>query len=388
MDDDFSITIDDISMNDTYFFNKLNFQLQNLAIQQKPVFSLYNTPLFISENNSDQEDEKRSPRSEYQIHNEIIDFEKNDYKQLTFQQVEKSIEKYYDCETKYYNEFDLLITYLNGQKHLYIQSQKITQTKLNLLIIPSLFMSATITLFLPLSSEMHYSWTIIFVSILNALITLLISLVNYYKLESTYERFGQLAYQYEKLQSNLEFKNNRLLFIQKKNQKTYILKEIKRLEKKMIDIKNSCSILVPEELNKLFPIIYHINIFSVIKKIENYRIDLIYKFRDVKNEIRFILFSKDSVERDNQKTRTAVAPHVSSLEKRLNILMETKEKIRKQIISYKNSYHDIDSLFNREIKFAESYRNLFLLSSCCITKKNNIVPDDSNEIYIDIINQF
>jgi hypothetical protein len=374
----YSIAVDDLSMNDTFFFNKLTSQLQ---LQKNDSI---NTPLFLSQNNSDDEGEA-SPRSNFQIHNEILENSSRDYRQLSFQEVEKSIEKYYDYETKYSNEFDLLITYLNGQKHLFIQSKKITQTKLNILIVPSLIISAMITLFLPLSSENHYWFTTILVSILNAAITLLISLVNYYKLESSQEFFKYFANQYETLQTDLEYKNNRLLFMDKKKQKRYVLKEIEKLEKKMNEIKNSSLILVPEELNKLFPIIYHINIFSVIKRIENYRINLIYKFRDVKNEIRFILYSQhkgvDVVER-------------SLFQKRLNLLIDTKEKLRKQIISYKNSYHDIDSLFNKEIKFAESYRtlSLFFVLPCCLHPSNLeqkcIMNDDDNNISSDILNQF
>ena len=382
----------DGSMNDTYFVNKLNSQLQSLKHDEHTSLSNgfvsngllssngKNTPMYLSKSNScDSHDtECPSPHSEYQLHDEIVE-QQNDtpYKLLTFQEVEKSIGKYYDFETKYSNEFDLLVTYLNGQKHLYIQCQKITQTKLNILIVPSLVMSATITLFLPLSNVTQYWWTSIFVSVLNAAITLLISLINYYKLESSQELYGQMSKKYEKLQVDLEFKNNRLLFIDKKDQKKYILKETERLEKKMIDIKNSAIVLIPEEINQLFPIIYHINIFSVIKKIENYRTDLIYKFRDVKNEIRYIL------------NKTGGYKEKEQLQKRLNLLLDTKEKIRKQIISYKNSYHDIDSLFNTEIKFAESYRNYFLLLSFCFCrtclKRKIDVPDDINEIYQDIL---
>jgi|694.fasta_scaffold04044_7 hypothetical protein len=399
--DSYSITIEelDLSMND-FFSDKLDLFLKNISSDKitrsvdDDVVSnniemglLSNTPLNISQNNSDSESElieDSSPREDYEIHNEMAELNSKTsddvigggkhYRELTFDEVEKSIEKYYDYETKYSNEFDLLITYLNGQKHLFIQSQKITETKLNMLIVPSLVMSATITLFLPLSNEKNFWWTSIFVSILNAVITLLISLVNYYKLESSQQLFGYFANQYDKLLTDLEFKNNRLLFMDKKLQKPFIIDTIQIFEKKMNEIKESYIILVPEELNRLFPIIYHINIFAVIKRIENYKMDLICKFRDVKNEIRFILFKwqKNGVKTEKEK-------------KRLTLLIETKEKIRKQLISYKNSYHDIDILFNREIKFAESYRNFFLLSSCCITKKIQIIPNDCNDISVDIL---
>jgi hypothetical protein len=348
----------------------------------------------MSQNNSDNEEEDNddvdddcnmdmdgihllpSPRSEYQIHEEEDDHPSS-YRQLTFHEVEKSIEKYYDCETHYSNEFDLLITYLNGQKHLFLQSQNFTQTKLNLLIVPSLIMSAMITLFLPLSGENHYWFTTLLVSVLNGSITLLISLVNYYRLESTQSLFGYFAKQYEKLQTEMEFKNNRLLFVDKKNQKQYIFNEIQILETKMNDIKSSSPLSIPEEFNRLFPVISHINVFSVIKKIENYRTDLLYKFRDVKNEIRYILYKK--------KGRSRKWKNDLVVKQRLHLLLQTKDKIRKQIVSYQNSYHFIDSIFNREIKFAESYRTVFLLFSCFFSRRNALISCDE-DISVDVLN--
>jgi hypothetical protein len=513
--DTFALTVHDLSMNDTYFFNKLDILLENILLENinnqkgnfgsqpllsvtgaqgsaKPRFGDFsplsrdsplaqgwtrpdsplaqgsakpqlsqdsplakpqlsdvttsfttsfdkelfkregeNTPIFFSQNNSEDEHEhehehkhehkhedehkhknKRgddddddddddanneveihSPRSQYEIHNEIIEIHNSSkYKELTFEEVEKSIEKYYDCDMKYLNEFDLLVTYLNGQKHLFSKGQKLTQTKLNMLIVPSLVMSATITLFLPISSQSSFWFTTLFVSFLNATITLFISLVNYYKLESKQELFGHVAKDYENLKSSLEIKSNKLLFIDKKSQYKYISEQIKKMEKKINCIKGSSSIFLPSELNKLFPVIYHINIFSVLKKIENYRTNLIHKFRDIKNEIRFILYKRKRT-RLNQKFigfNDTVFPErkndsvSNSLKKRLDILIQAKEIVRKQIVSYKNSYYYIDSIFNQEIKYADSYRNFFLLFSWFyflpIGKNTNTSTFDMNKL--------
>lgn len=366
------LSMNDLLMNDAYFFNKLDtlqggdeksatFTDEKSAL---PMFDGENTPLFFSQNNSEDEYdgefgrtdniEIHSPRSQYEIHNEVIEIHNSSkYKVLSFDEVEKSIEKYYDCDMKYLNEFDLLVTYLNGQKHLFLKGQKLTQTKLNILIVPSLVMSATITLFLPISSHRVFWFTTIFVSLLNATITLLISVVNHYKFESKQELFGHFAKEYENLKNSLEIKNNKLLFIDKKQQQRYISSQIKKMEKRINAIKNSSSVLLPSELNRLFPVIYHINIFSLLKKIENYRTNLIHKFRDVKNEIRFILY--------NKKKRMNFGSDSESIKKRLDILIHTKERVRKQIVSYKNAYYHIDSVFNDEIKYAESYQNIFLL---------------------------
>ena len=396
------ITIDDLSLNDHYFFNKLNIQLEK--IQNHTYLPSSDTPLNMSQINSDNEDDEdgssshslsgHSLSSEYQIHNEIVEMKTKDnvtvkkhYRELSFDEVEKSLEKYYDYETKISSEFDILITYLNGQKHLFIQSQKITQTKLNCFMIPSLIMSAAITLFLPLSNYSENGWIIVLVSILNATITLLISLINYYRLESSQELFGFFASQYDKLQTELEVKNNRLTFIDKRKQKTYIVKEIQKLEKRMNEIKDSRSVLIPEQVIQLFPIIYHINVFSVIKKIEQYKINLIRKFRDVKNEIRYILSKNENNLHKDMVDEGSDSVTIEYEKNRLTFLIDTKENIRKQLFSYKNSYHKMDSVFNVEIKYAESYRTFFLFSSCCVRAKDNSGngSGDSNPFSIDDI---
>jgi antitoxin component YwqK of YwqJK toxin-antitoxin module len=129
-----------------------------------------------------------------------------------------------------------------------------------------------------------------------------------------------------------------------------------------------------------------------LKKIENYRTNLIHKFRDIKNEIRFILYKRKRT-RLNQKFigfNDTVFPEIkndsvsNSLKKRLDILIQAKEIVRKQIVSYKNSYYYIDSIFNQEIKYADSYRNFFLLFSWFyflpIGKNTNTSTFDMNKL--------
>ena len=80
------------------------------------------------------------------------------YRKLTYKEVENEIEKYYniDVENKYYNEIDILSTYVKGQKTLFIKSKNFTQFKLNLLMIISLILTSTVTVFTPFYC--HYYW--------------------------------------------------------------------------------------------------------------------------------------------------------------------------------------------------------------------------------------
>ena len=64
--------------------------------------------------------------------------------------------------------------------------------------------------------------------------------------------------------------------------------KIKETEKKISDIKETNLFTVPRSIRHRYPIIYHTNIFAVIKKIDDYKSKTITNLKNVKNEIRFI----------------------------------------------------------------------------------------------------
>ena len=157
------------------------------------------SPITMSNNNSDDENdhEEKEPSSKY--------------RKLTYDEMEKIIMNNYDNENKYSNELDILITYLKGQKVLYTYSNRITRWKLNMLTIPSLFFTATLTIFAPFMQ--NYEWSMGLICVLNGLITLFISLINYLKLESTAEIYLNFANQFDKLETSMEFTSNSIAFI-------------------------------------------------------------------------------------------------------------------------------------------------------------------------------
>ena len=51
------------------------------------------------------------------------DNEEENFKELSTQQIEQSLDKYYDdSENRFSSELDVMITFMKGQKNLYIQS--------------------------------------------------------------------------------------------------------------------------------------------------------------------------------------------------------------------------------------------------------------------------
>jgi len=280
------------------------------------------------------------------------------FKRLTYAEVEKSIEKYYNPNNKYSNEFDILITYLKGQKNLYIQSRNITQIKLNTLVFPSMILTAFITVFAP-TIDIH-GWSIYLISACNAVITMFVALANYLKLESTAENYTQLANQFDKLETAVELSSNKLYFMTKESEQSdLILNKIKYIESKLHDMKETYNMIIPESVKKVFPIIYHINIFSFIKKIETYKKKLIMQFKDVKNEIGYIIYKWNSkgvnIFQEDEHEIVKLGIQFKKEQKRLFRLLKTKENLKYELIYYKNSYAQIDELFIREIKNAESY---------------------------------
>jgi len=285
---------------------------------------------------------------------------KRHFRNLSFKEVEHSLDTF-DSSYKLSNEFDIIITYLNGQKNLYISAKNFTSCKLNILMVPTLIISTVVTVLSPFIRL--YGWSNITIAILNATITLLISLVNYFKLESSTQIYAHIASQYDKLQTVLELANSRLTFLDNElEQNELVIKTIQEFEIKIFEIKDSTTIFIPEDVKSIFPIISHINIFSFIKRIETYKKSLIYKYRDAKNEMRYILYKIDPETSDER------------CKLRMAYLIDIKNKIRDELIEYKTIYSYMDDAFIQEIKNAEEQK-FWCIRRMCGYKSNATQPD-------------
>jgi hypothetical protein len=328
-----------------------------------------NSPISLSNSNSDNEDNNGSRSSNYDdnSHYELNELE---YRKLSYYQVERSLEKQYESESSSTsNELDILITYMKGQKNLYIKSKNTMQYKLNCLLIPALLITTAITIFAPFVQV--FTWSGGFISGLNALSTMLISLSTYWKLESSMEMFLNTANQYDKLETSLEFVSSKLMFIEKESDKSkLILKQIQDVEKKIEEIKQWNSLFIPEEVRNIFPIICNINIFSFIKRIESNRKSLVIKLKDIKNEIRYI-FHLRKLRSHGLKSGNQDLEERESC--RLKLLMDVKDKTKEELIKYRTIYCNIDEIFTREIQNSNStsWCTFFYIHSKNSPKYNN-----------------
>ena len=361
---------------------------------------------------------------------------KGAFKKLGYKDTIQMIDKYYEhtLETRFSNEIDILTTYLKGQKHLYIQAKELTQWKLNCLMFPTLALTAFITIVSPFID--CNPWSTGFSSAVNAVIALFITTINYLKLESHIEIYMQRANHFDKLETSLEFANNKLSFLQHEKDKTkLVLLKIKEVEKKISEMKNAAIVFIPDEIKLLFPIICNINIFAFIKKMEMHKKNLILKFKDIKNEIRFIHYKldaspplaisssnpciidsslcstaavpsslrihrvtkQDATDIVNMKWSNNVDVHEdirmekegiagpanmhSSIDElrqqnRLEFLYKMKEKMKEDIFSYMSAYSQIDELFSKEIKMADLRKRGWGFCFVCFWKHTPSVEEE------------
>jgi hypothetical protein len=364
------INLDTLSVQDLEYLNNDNNNNNNTRRRPSVFKTIFNqqycsnmSPIPSENENSDDEQDK----DKYQGRKEGCPHKK--FNKLTFKEVENEIEKYYniDINDKYYTELDFLVTHVKGQKQLYNKSEYYTKYKLNFLKISSLLLSTLVTILTQNYST--YSWSNTTMTVFNYIVVFIISLINFLKLESSAEKYLQLATYYDSIEIDLEFANSKLLFITDEIEKReFISKKVNMFEKRMIENRKKNNILIPEEVKRMFPIICNVNILSFVKKNEFYKKTLIEKMRNVKNEIRFIIYkwgidtengeynrensenSETSVNKENSENKEM---EKSKQENRLDHLYKVKNKLLDEIFEFRIIYELLDNVFMNEIRTAE-----------------------------------
>lgn len=287
------------------------------------------------------------------------------YRKKHFHDIEKSLKKYYEYDNRFSNKLDLLITYTKGQKNIFIQSNYLTHKKFICLMIPAIILSASVAILSPNIQE--YNWSGGVICALNIIITSILSILSYTKYELFAEKYLQLANQYDKIEFSLEMTNSKLVFMKEEDEKNkVVLEKLKEIEIRLNELKALYNIIIPEAINKIFPIICNINIFSIIKKIDLHKQELINNLTDIKNEIKYILYKWSNVDTNTSEQLKD--------KNRLLFLYEIKENIKTELQQGKHIYDFIDRLFIKEINEADKYKNIWYLF-CSIHKKTIIKKD-------------
>jgi hypothetical protein len=278
------------------------------------------------------------------------------YKKYTYKQVETEIDEMYFNNDEYYSSaLDILATYLRGQKIIYMESKAYCEHRLNYLMMPSILLSTAATVLASILKD--YYWGAYLIAGVNGMISFLLALVNYLKLDATSEAHKISAHQYDKLQTSIEFLSGTTLLFNA--DEVTIQKKIDDTEKKINEIKESNQFIIPKAIRIRYPIVYNTNVFLIIKKIEDIRKRRINTLKEIKNQRNYLIAVLKSKKNKDKKMS------LKKLECEISRLIKEKEKIITNLLTIKSAFSIIDDMFIKEMENAEKAKQLCLRRWFC-----------------------